>query len=975
MRLPGWTLRCIQRLVLLASLFIASGAWADEPPHNKVKFDLPADEFPKAILEFYRQSKIEVLFLADDSLNLIHTKPVIGEYEPREALELMLQGTGLVYNFATDHSVSIKQVAPAEPPPPPPPRKAELHRGPIELVGFNELSSVTVTGSYIRGASDLKAPVIDVSPKELSYAPFPTVQDALYQSSPIISLDAPRADLGVNNNYNWGAGVNLRGLGVGATLVLVDGRRQPMSGATSDFVDVSNIPAAAVDHIEILPQGASAIYGSDAIAGVVNIILKDHFDGAQTQLHYGGTAGGLDNIVVSQLLGTHWTSGNVMLVYQYSDTTELPASARGYASYANKAPYGGSDYRSIYTDPANIVSSATLLPISGSAGGPISYENQLTDLALFPQETQHSVYAKAKQEVGIVELFADGRFTQRSTYRPALPLSNTWALGPENPFNPDPGAYTLVDYSFGKVFGPSTFSDETQNYVGTVGGRIQLGKDWQATLSETYGRERLYSNEYNIPNLGALDAALSSSNAATAFNPFGTMSQALLSSLWIDVPTHATSGIETTSLIADGPLLDLPTGEVKLAAGLERREESLSHSEGTQGATDALPVYGAYSRHVESAFTEIEVPLIGPDDPSNKHAVPRLELTLAGRYDHYSDFGGTTNPEFSIKWMPIDSLKLRASWGRSFRAPKLDDLYDSSNNASGLALLPDPLSSTGHALVLALQGDNPNLRPETAKSWSAGFDVVPELDPEFNFSLTYYSIDYSGQILTPGGGDPSAILTDGNEWAAVVTRNPTAAQIAAICNRPDYLGSVAACLASSPAAIVDTRVANLATTQTSGLDLNVRQKLSTDIGHFDFGLMGSYVFHFDQAVSSTSPSVDILNTFTNPLKFRLRTTAAWDEYLPEESGFGATLALNFTNAYKNPGSPLAPDINSLTTVDLQLRYHTAENSGWLGGMDFALNAVNVFNRSPPFADSLYGYDQSNVQPLGRVLGLTVTKKW
>ena len=207
-----------------------------------------------------------MLFLADDSLNLIHTKPVIGEYEPREALDIMLRGTGLVYNFATDHSVSIKQVFPPEEPPLPP-KKVEVHR-PVEYVGHNQMDLVTVTGSYIRGgAADVKAPVIDISQQELSYAPFPTVQDALYQS-PIVSLDAPREDLGINNNFNWGAGINLRGLGVGATLVLVNGRRQPLSGLDSDFVDVSNIPASAVDRIEILPQGSSAIYGSDAIAGV-----------------------------------------------------------------------------------------------------------------------------------------------------------------------------------------------------------------------------------------------------------------------------------------------------------------------------------------------------------------------------------------------------------------------------------------------------------------------------------------------------------------------------------------------------------------------------------------------------------------------------------------------------------------------------------------------------------------------------------
>ena len=966
MRWVRRTLRCLQRLVLLASVIGATTVWADES-NNKLKFNLPSDEFPSAILEFYRQSKIEVLFLSKDSLNAIHTHPVVGEYTPREALDIMLRGTGLVYNFATEHSVSIKQLPPSLEPPPPP-KKPERKVATTPTFIRTEMDMVTVTGSLIRGVADVKAPIVEVGQRDLSFAPFQTVEDALYQL-PIVSLDSPREDLGINNNFNWGSGINLRGLGVGATLVLVNGRRQPLSGYTSDFVDVSNIPAAAVDHIEILPQGASAIYGSDAIAGVVNIILKDHFDGAQTQVHYGGTPGGRDNVVVSQLLGTHWGSGNVMFVYQYSDGAALSASARGYAANENKTPYGGADYRSFYADPGNILDPNTLLPVSGGAGGAVKYENGFAGVDLFPQATQHSVYGTGKEELGPVELFAEGRFTQRSTYESTLPEGETVALGPNNTFNPNPGTTTLVDYSFSKVFGPVVFSDETQNYVGTLGGRIQFGKDWEATLTETYGQERLYSHEYNIVNETALDTAV----AAGTFNPFSTSSADVPTSIWENYPTHATSGIESTSLIADGTLFDMWAGPLKLAAGLERREESLSHSAGVTGVVGEPVTDGRFDRHVGSAFTELSVPLIG--DPSNQRATPRLELTLAGRYDHYSDFGGTTNPEFGIRWAPMDSLKFRGSWGRSYRAPKLDDLYDTSNNLSGLALLPDPQSSTGHSLALVMQGDNPNLRPELAKSWTTGFDVVPDFDPDFALSLTYYSISYTGQIAVPDSADPADVLTQASEWAAVITRNPTAAQIAAVCNRSDYQGSVATCLASVPAVIVNFGVANLATTQTNGLDLNIHQKLATDAGNFNFGFIGNYVFHFDQRVTDTSPSVDILNTFANPLKFRFRTTAAWDQHLPEESGFGASLAVNFTNAYKNPGSTFLPDIGSFTTLDLQLRYHTAENSGWLGGLDIALNAVNLFNQSPPFADYTYGFDRANVQPLGRVLGLSVTKKW
>jgi iron complex outermembrane receptor protein len=989
-RLPGRFLSCLLRLLLLVSLCSAANTWA--APDSKVRFNLPSDEFPKAILEFYHQSKIEVLFLANDTLSQIKTQPVQGEFEPREALERMLKGTGLTFRFVTEHSITIKQpeVASAPPPPPPPPKALpqSVHHmasaGP--MVGHNELEEVTVTGSLIHGAVDVMAPLVYVTKEELSLAPFATVQDSLYRL-PLVSLDAPREDLAVNNNFNWGSGINLRGLGVGATLVLVNGHRQPLSGLNGDFVDVSNIPTAAIDRIEILPDGASAIYGSDAIAGVVNIILRDDFRGAETQVRYGGTPGGRDETVVSQLFGTHWDSGKAMLVYEYSDGTDLPASARGYAASADKLPYGGGDYRSIYSDPGNIVNAA-LQPIYGIPAGAngtrlspsalsstSNLQNIFASYQLFAQRTQHSVYATGSQRVGdAVELFAEGRFTQRTTYAQHYGDQETLRVPGNNPFNPFPGSTTLVAYSFGQSLGDVTYGAETRNYVGTAGAKFKLGGGWQATLSETFGQERLYDNEYNLANMLAVDAALADTNATTAFNAFGTAANpATLAAFRRDDILHSTSGIETTSLIADGPVFDLPAGAAKLAVGLERREESLEHTV----ADLADPPYGTmnarYSRHVGSAFTELAIPLVG--DAKNERAAPRLELTVAGRYENYSDFGHTANPEFRLHWIPIDSLKLRGSWGRSFRAPKLDDLYDSSENASFLTSVPDPQSASGRSTILGLEGNNPNLKQETAKTWTAGLDVVPVVDPGLRFSLTYYSIDYTGQITQPDAADPVDVLIQENEWAAVITRNPTQAQIDAICNRVDFQGSRANCLASAPAAIVDLRLANLASTQVSGLDLDVHQSFDSGVGRFNFGLTGNYVFHFDQAVTSTSPTVDILNSFGNPLKLRLRATAAWDQHLAAEAGLGANLAVNFTNAYDNPGSTLLPHIDSLTTVDLQLRYHTADDAGLLGGMEFALNAVNVFNQSPPFVDSLYGYDTANAQPLGRILSLSVRKKW
>ena len=330
---------------------------------------------------------------------------------------------------------------------------------------------------------------------------------------PFVSLDAPREDLGLNNNYNWGAGINLRGLGVGATLVLVNGHRQPLSGLNGDFVDVSNIPAAAVERIEILPDGASALYGSDAIAGVVNIILKDDFQGAETQVRYGGTPGGRDETVVSQLLGTHWTGGKAMLVYEYSDATALAASARGYAANADKLPYGGADYRSYYSDPGNILNPSTLQPIYGIPRGlnglrslhPAVYRPSIcripslnTNCSRREPNTASMRQARRKwATTSSCSPKADSR--QRNTYVQTFPgglkRSRCRATIHSIRFPARPRWWRTAS---GQFLGPATFAVETRNYMGTVGARFKFGRQLAGNAVRNLWAERLLDNEYNL---------------------------------------------------------------------------------------------------------------------------------------------------------------------------------------------------------------------------------------------------------------------------------------------------------------------------------------------------------------------------------------------------------------------------------------------------------------------------------------------
>jgi iron complex outermembrane recepter protein len=971
------------------SLLIMTDARAGDPVAS---FNLPAEPLPQALIDFYHQSGVQPGFAATTQLVQTKSNPVSGMMASSKALDQMLKGTGYTYRLDTDNSVDIIPVDEGSGGQKPAAAVARVTTPASRKLADQDggrLEQVDVTGSLIHGVQDAVAPLIYLKHQQLAMADYETVQDALY-SQPILSLNGPREDLGIDANAQYGAGLDLRGLGVGATLVLVNGERQPLSGLDGDFVDVSTIPLSAVQRIEVLPDGASALYGSDAIAGVVNIIMRNNFEGAQSQLRYGTAGGGRREMVASQLLGTHWSGGHAMLAYQYSDETSLAAAERPYAANADKTPYGGGNYDSYYSYPGNILNPNTMLPAYGLAAAQngqapmvaalspsLNLQNQFAGLQLFPEVTANELYATAAQDLSDkLQLFFEGRFAERDAVESYLPDTTILTVPSSNPYyvNPYGGVpYSLVAYSFLNDYGPATFSGGSQVYMGTLGSKLQLGQTWQATLSESYGRQSLRSNEYDMANLDILQTYLADPNPSTAFNPFGATNPETLAAIEQDYPLHAVSTIEYTRLVADGSVFSMPAGDAKLAVGVERREEGLSHdiADPLDPAEETVPQ--SYSRHIESVFSQLVLPLVG--DATNPRAAPRLELNVAGRYEHYSDFGGTFNPTFRIQWIPVQPLKLRASWGRSFRAPTLDDLYDTSANAAGSVVLSDPQSPSGRSLVLVDEGSNPNLKEETAKTWTVGFDLAPPFLTGSTFSLTYYSIDYDNRIAQPGSDNPFTILTDEAEWAAVITRNPTRAQIDAICNSPYYEQSVSQCLTSSPAAIIYAQLANLSATRTTGLDVEAHDSLSGALGTLSLDFTGNYVFEFDQTETDTSPEIDIVNTVGNPLALRLRGTVGWSLEGPQLPGPAVDMALNYTGGYKDPGSILVPNVSPWTTVDLRLVYRRRQGSGWLSGMEFSLNATNLLNHEPPFVDDENGYDEDNVQALGRVLSVDISKRW
>lgn len=386
-----------------------------------VQFRVPAGPLQTALPLFATQSGEQILY-STDLVAGRQSAGVSGALRTDQALTTLLQGTGLRARRTSPNTLVVYD----------PDARADATDEAVEI------EDVVVTGSLIRGVADGPSPVVTVTRDEMDRNGRATVAQLLASLPQNFGGTANEGALGnggdrSGTNSTYANGVNLRGLGSDATLVLINGRRLAGTGAKGDFVDVSTIPTAAVERVDILLDGASALYGADAVGGVVNIILRDDYDGAETRVRVGNTSDGASGeYQVAQVLGRQWSTGSAMLTYEYYDREALAGSERRRAGDADHRWLGGSDRRSFYSNPGNIV---VLDPATGSyiprysipdgqngVGllpadfrlGQTNLENFRATSNILPRQTRQSAYAAARQSFGDrFEISGDARWGMR----------------------------------------------------------------------------------------------------------------------------------------------------------------------------------------------------------------------------------------------------------------------------------------------------------------------------------------------------------------------------------------------------------------------------------------------------------------------------------------------------------------------------------------------------------------------------------
>jgi iron complex outermembrane recepter protein len=844
------------------------------------------------------------------------------------------------------------------------------------------LEEIVVTGTHIRGADAAGSKVIVISREQIDASGYGRIEDVLATVTQNFNRNSAAIHDGddAHNDLNRGTEVQLRGLGEGTTLTLINGQRQAASGYQGSFIDVSSIPASAVERIEILPEGSSALYGSDAIGGVVNIVLRKNFEGFEARAR-GSTAGGdATERTAAGLWGHAGPAGHVLLGFQYDDSRALTCGSRvRCAANGDFRGLGGSDLRGVGGNPGTILDPDTGALIGaiprGQDGsnltvpqlipGVANYTNSVIDNDILPQQSMRSAILSAAYNLSSHwELIVDGRYSSRDFESRFPQPAGSFFVPVGNAFN-HLGGPVRIAYDFTPDVGPVADNGRTDTSFISTGVTGRLSKDWQLRLSMAWSESSTSFFEYNNLNYGAIDAALASADPASSLNLFGDGSHtapAVLAALRnqsvaLAYPSEFTTAMG--SVIADGMLLTGPAGPIRLAVGGDFRHE---HSVGF-----SIPLTPeTRGRDAAAMFAELAVPLVGAQAGSRPD---RLSLSLAGRYDHYSDVGSSFNPKFGLSWRPSHALRLRGNWGTSFRAPPF--IFSNPNQiGDGMIFgVSDPKSPNGTTLSLALFGPVEDLKPEASTAWSIGADATPLATPSLTLSATYFDINYKGRIHPPA---PSAEAFFAQEayFASLITRDPTRVQIDAVCT-----AKMGDC--SQPiAAIIDYRFRNLASVRTRGVDFTLDYAIDSARGIWIFSLNGTYTLLQDQQITPTAPVFDFANTVGSPLKLRVAAHLSWSK-----RGWTVLTTVSQAGAYQDPGSVPARGVDSWTTVDLNIGYRLDGGQGWLANTQWNLGVNNVFDQAPPFVNQYdqpsgnLGYDAANASLLGRQISLQIVKRW
>lgn len=839
--------RVASSLLAIAIVCTLPNAAAREAVRPPVRIDLPPQPLAGALLAIGKATGRQIIF-PGEAMAGIAAPGLNGRFEADEAVRRVLAGTAFTVEIGAD-AIFIRLSGDG---------KLETGQGDPRIV---------VTGSRIRGAPTASSVYTFKTDKarDEGITDMHALAAAIPQNfnggqNPGVGNGAESYD---SANGDSSTALNLRGLGAGSTLTLLNGHRLAYN-QNNQAVDFSSIPFAAVDRVEIMPDGASALYGSDAIGGVANIVLKKDFDGLAAGSTLGAaTEGGYLTQNYNVVGGAKWQRGGIILTGNFDRNEPIMARDRDFTSTANG------------------------------------------DLTLYPALKAYAFVGSAHQTiVSDLTVSLDAIYSHRTSFRAA--------------------PYTLtepVEQS------GATLASSSSNLSLAPVAKLTLSK-WELTFAGTYGRSRSANNSRLFP--GPL------------------------------IPASFKNQSSSVDMSAEGPLFDLPAGSIRLALGAGyRKDKLLSRLPGNVVSANQENLFG---------YAEINLPLVAPHQAiAGFH---RLSLTAAVRYEDYPGLAQLATPKIGLLWSPIADADFKLSWGKSFKTPTLYQRY----NQTIALLYPGDLYGMREApdgqTILSVYGGRPDLKPEHARSFSAGIAVHPKAVQGLEIDVSYFQVDYRNRVVFPIRS-LATVFTD-SAFAQFVRLNPSLGEIAdtialSAIGLDNQTGSDAPFDPSTVYAILDERVQNVSRDKVQGVDLTARYGFSHGTSG-DFALYANATYLKSRRVLlAGQDALKLAGTIYNPPHLKARGGFGWSN-----ATMSANAVVNYTGGVTDDRPTPSYHVGAMTTLDLSLKRWFVVG---LKKIDLQVSALNMLNAQPD-AVRVSGisapYDFTNYSAVGRFLSVTLS---
>ncbi len=919
------------------------------------------------------------------------------------------------------------------------------------------LEKITVTGYIMPRIGDGPQPVETLTRDFIQKQGDQTLNEVLNRYPGGLSIQNTLTSPG-NSSSPGSSFYGLRGL-FGATLVLIDGYRFPNypipTNSVQTFVDINSIPLAAADRIEILKDGGSATYGSDAVAGVVNVVTKDDYNGADItnyfgisqrgdyEVYHGSFTAGLSD---KPLFGGKF---NLVTAFDYYSQSPIESLDRWYAfgdrsklspNYLDQAVaifpanggYFGNTTGNFYQLNRGVSGSHITqndFTVNGASASPTFIP---TDEQLAARETRYGGILSASYSPTDWLKFYDRFIISRDEENSVTPNQGFSSfdgitIPAHNPFNPwgeslTPGGQLL------REFGPWSSDVITRTLRNIVGATVQLPHDWFVDASFLYGESDATWTIYNAVNRSRLQEALNGTLPGFEgqfFNPFNDQAlnvhpnRQFYDALRTEQVQDNRTDIVQWTIKSGGTLVELPTGPVTIAGGLEYRSESLIQGDDHNNEIDNVtsPDFEgkllSARRYIKSIYGELDVPVVG--EKWSWPGLRNLDLVFSERDDDYSDFGNAAKPKLAIRYKPFDDLTFRGTYSEGFVAPTLGELFGTPVQFQSSAVDPQ---NNQLATFIVQNGGNKNLKPENSYGYYLEAIWTPASKDEnswwhwakgFSAYVDWYQIDLRNQIST--------------------------IPVTTLIGAPDAFPGTVIRNAGGQIQEVISNFLNVGNTLTDGIDFGASYITKEYAwGKLDFELNATYIYKFDEhrleGNADGSASFQVLQAadtlgFSGP-DFKMVASLYYSKHLFEGDNFRTGLTLNYIDSEADSFSDLhgslpavdtgfSPShlVGSWTTVDWQISYQfgppaelTPEtpvsgygkdgkrisgekaispksegpSRGWrslLANTTFTFGINNLGDTRPPLSVQgvIQGYDTQAATPIGRYFYVELEKRF